>query len=250
MSDDLRARLLRGELLLGTMLSLFSPEVAELLGDAGFDWLFVDGEHGPFDARELLDVLRAAGRTPCLVRTPPRHDAAIARALDAGAAGVIVPQVHSGAQAAAVAALAHYPPAGIRGAGVTRANGYGRRAREILASANDTTVVVVQAESAGAVEDIDAIARAPGVDAVLVGPNDLAASLGYPGGTDHPAVRAAIVRVIDACRAASRPVGIFGMSADAVRPWVEQGATLVVAGVDAVMLGDAARGMLAALPKR
>jgi 2-keto-3-deoxy-L-rhamnonate aldolase RhmA len=250
MHSDLRARLLRGDMLLGTLLSLPSPEIAELLGEVGFDWLFVDGEHGPFDAAELVAMLRAAGSTPCLVRTPPQNDAAIARALDAGAAGIIVPQVHSASHAAHVAAVAHYPPAGTRGVGVTRASGYGQRIREYVASANDTIVVVVQAESAQAVEDIEAIARAPGVDAVLIGPNDLAASLGHPGRTDHPEVRAAIERVIDVCRAAARPVGIFGLNAESVRPWMERGATLVVAGVDAVLLGGAARGVLTALRER
>jgi len=246
-TQDLRARLLRGDLLLGTLLSFPSPEVAELLGDIGFDWLFVDGEHGPFDARELLAVMRAAGRTPCLVRVPPQHDAAIARALDAGAAGIIAPQVHSAAQAAHVAALAHYPPAGKRGVGIARASGYGRRIRDYVAGANEVITVVVQAESAQAVDDIEAIALVPGVDAVLVGPNDLAASLGHPGRSDHPAVRAAIERIVDVCTAASRQVGIFGMNAEAVQPWIERGATLVVAGVDAVMLGNAAQGMLTAL---
>jgi 2-keto-3-deoxy-L-rhamnonate aldolase RhmA len=250
MHSDLRARLLRGDVLLGTLLSLPSPEIAELLGEVGFDWLFVDGEHGPFDAAELIAVLRAAGSTPCLVRTPPQDNAAIARALDAGAAGIIVPQVHSASHAAHVAALAHYPPAGTRGVGVTRASGYGQRIREYAASANDAIVVVVQAESAQAVEDIEAMARVPGVDAVLIGPNDLAASLGHPGRTDHPVVRAAIERVIDVCRAATRPVGIFGLNAESVRPWMERGATLVVAGVDAVLLGGAARGVLTALRER
>src|SRR5919107_4252089 len=114
MSGEFRARLLRGEPLYGTMLSIPSPDVAEVLAGAGYDWLFVDGEHGLFEARDLAAVFRAAAAVPCLVRTPPHNDAAIARALDAGAAGVIVPQVHSAAEAAHVASLAHYPPAGVR----------------------------------------------------------------------------------------------------------------------------------------
>lgn len=242
-----RARLLGGETLVGTLLAIPSPEVTEIVARAGFDWLFVDGEHGPFGARELLATLRAAGTTPCLVRTPVGDDAAIGRALDAGAAGVIVPQVHDAEQAARVAALAHYPPAGARGVGVTRSGGYGGRGAAELAAANDATVVVVQAESARAVEQVDAIVRAPGVDAVLVGPNDLAASLGHPGRMDHPEVQRAIARVIDACRAAGRAAGIFGASAAAVRPWVERGARLVVAGVDALLLGEGARALRASL---
>ena len=219
MIADLRTRLLQGEPLFGTLISLPSAEVVATLAAMGFDWLFLDGEHGPIEPRTLRQMLRAAGSTPCLVRTPSGDDAAVGQALDAGAAGVIIPQVHDGAQAARVAALA----------------------------ANRETIVVVQAESASAVQCIDAMARAPGVDAVLVGPNDLAASLGHPGAIDHPEVRAAIGRVFAACRAAARPVGIFGIDAAAARPWVEQGATLVVVGVDTVLLRQSARALLVAL---
>jgi 2-keto-3-deoxy-L-rhamnonate aldolase RhmA len=245
--QDFRARLLRGEPLFGTLVSLPSPEIVEVLSAVGFDWLFVDAEHGPFDAHTLTAMVRAAGETPCLVRTPPRDDAAIARALDAGAAGVVVPQVHDADDAAHVTALAHYPPTGVRGIGVTRANAYGRRAREYLATANDLVSVVVQAESALALANIDAIARVPGVDAVLVGPNDLAANLGHPGRVDAPEVRDAIGLILDACRVAGRRAGIFGLTADSVHPWFGRGASLVVAGADAVLLGDAARQLRAAL---
>lgn len=243
----LRDRLLAGEPVHGTLVALPSPDVVELLAGSGFDWLFLDGEHAPFGPAELAACLRAAGATPCLVRVPPNDDAAVGRALDLGAAGVIVPQVHDAAQAARVAALAHYPPAGVRGAGVARATGYGRTVREALATANGRVLVVVQAESAAAVANVEAIARAPGVDAVLVGPNDLAASLGHPGEVAHPEVQAAIGRVVDACRAAGRPVGIFGATAGAVRPWIARGATLVVAGADALLLDAAARALRAEL---
>jgi 2-dehydro-3-deoxyglucarate aldolase len=244
---DFRARLLRGDTLYGTLLAIPSPDVAEIVAAAGFDWLFVDGEHGSFDAASLVAVLRAAGDTPCLVRVPPGDEPAVASALDAGAAGVIAPQVHTAAAAARLAVLAHFPPAGVRGVGVTRASGYGGRLGEYLAGAGGRTAVVVQAESAEAVDNIEAIARVPGVDAVFVGPNDLAASLGHPGQLDHPAVTAAIGRVLDACRAAGRRAGIFGMRPDAVRPWMERGATLVTVGADAVLLGQAARALRAEL---
>lgn len=246
-SRGFRARLLGGEPLLGTLLSLPSAAVAEVLDDVGFDWLFVDGEHGPFDATDVLAVVRAARATPCLVRVPPRTDAAIGRALDAGAAGVIVPQVHDAEMALHAAALCRFPPEGRRGVGITRANGYGRRIREQLAGDDGGAVVVVQAESAEAVEHIEAIARVPGVDAVLIGPNDLAASLGRPGMQQHAEVQRAIARIVDTCLAADRRVGIFGADAGAVRPWVERGATLVVAGADALLLGAAARTLLSTL---
>ncbi len=241
----LRARLMRGETLFGTLLSLPSPDVADLMARIGFDWLFVDGEHGAFDARSLMDVVRAAGRTPCLVRTPVGEDAAIARALDMGAAGVIVPQVHDAAQAARVAALAHHPPEGTRGVGVTRSNGFGHgpSSRGPLAAANDAVTVVVQAESTAALANIGAIARVEGVDAVLVGPNDLAASMGFAGQSGHPQVQEAIGRIVSSCQDAGRAVGIFGASAAAVEPWMARGVTLIVAGVDALLLGAAARAL-------
>lgn len=246
-APSLHARLHRGDTLIGTLLSFPSADVAELLAGIGFDWLFVDGEHGPFDTRALLDVVRASGATPCLVRTPVGDDAAIARALDIGAAGVIVPQVHDAAQAAHVASVAHFPPAGRRGVGVTRAGGYGRQLRPPPGAGGDSVTVVVQAESAAAVADIAAIARVPGIDTVLVGPNDLAASLGYPGQPGHPEVQRAIARVVDGCQAAGRAVGIFGATPAAVRPWMERGVTLIVAGVDALLLGQAARALHDAL---
>lgn len=240
---SLHARLHRGDTLIGTLLSFPSADVAELLAGSGFDWLFVDGEHGPFDTRALVDVVRASGGTPCLVRTPVGDDAAIARALDIGAAGVIVPQVHDAAQAEHVASVAHYPPAGRRGVGVTRSGGYGRQIPAPPGAGGDAVTVVVQAESAAAVADIAAIARVVGIDAVLVGPNDLAASLGYPGQPGHPAVQQAIGQVVDGCQAAGRAVGIFGATAAAVQPWMARGVTLVVAGVDALLLGQAARAL-------
>ncbi len=244
-APTLRARLIRGETLLGTLLSLPSPDVADLMARVGFDWLFVDGEHGAFDARSLMDVVRAAGRTPCLVRTPVGEDVAIARALDMGAAGVIVPQVHNAEHAARVAGLAHYPPVGTRGVGVTRGNyyGYGPSLQNPLTAANDAVTVVVQAESTAALANIAAIARVDGVDAVLVGPNDLAASMGFSGQSGHPQVQEAIGRIVGSCQDAGRAIGIFGASAAAVEPWIQRGVTLIVAGVDALLLGAAARAL-------
>src|SRR5690606_32412767 len=115
---------------------------------------------------------------------------------------------------------------------------------EYLRAANERTCVVVQAEHALAVENIEAIVRVAGVDAVLVGPYDLSASLGRMGDVDHPAVVEAIEHVTQTCLAAGVALGYFGVSADAVRPYVDRGYTLVVAGVDTLLLGGAARSLL------
>jgi 2-keto-3-deoxy-L-rhamnonate aldolase RhmA len=240
-----RERLLRGDLLVGTMITLNAPAVAELMAGIGFDWLFIDAEHGVFEARDLQALLQAAGTTtPGIVRLATLGEAPIKKALDVGAAGIIAPMVNTAAQAAEVVRLAKYAPAGERGVGIARAHGYGLRLAEYVGSANERVAVIVQAEHIEAVRNIEAIVRVPGIDAVLVGPYDLSASLGKLGQVDDPEVRQAIDRVTAACRNAGVQLGIFGVSAAAVKPYIDQGYTLIVAGVDTILLGQAAQGLL------
>lgn len=248
MNDGFRARLRNGERLWGTMLSLPSGAVAEILADAGFDWLFVDAEHGALATSDLLAIMQAASRqVPCVVRVAAPDELPIKAALDLGAAGIIAPQVNTPERAAAVVRSARYAPAGARGVGLARAHGYGMRFAEYIESANERTAVIVQAEHALAVDNIEQIVEVDGVDAVLVGPYDLAASLGRMGQVHDPAVVAAIDHVTETCRAAGMPLGYFGVSADAVRPYVERGYTLIVAGVDTLYLGAGAKRLLTEL---
>jgi 2-dehydro-3-deoxyglucarate aldolase len=245
MTHEFRARLRGGEKLLGTMVTLASAASAEVLAGVGFDWLFIDGEHGPLETRELEAILQAVShRVACIVRVPEAAEVPIKRALDLGAHGIIVPQVNSAEQAADVVRWSRYAPAGARGVGLARAQGYGQSFRDYLSRANDEIAVIVQAEHARAVENIEAIVRVPGVDAVLVGPYDLSASLGKMGQLDDPAVVAAIGRVTDVCRAAGIPLGYFGVTAAAVAPYVARGYTLIVAGVDTLYLAGGAQAVL------
>lgn len=238
-----RQRLKEHEMLVGTVVTLAAPEVAEVLSAAGFDWLFIDAEHSPLDASAVQHMLQGAGSTPCLVRLARGDEVSIKKALDAGATGIIVPLVNSAEQAAQMVSWAKYAPLGTRGVGVGRAHGYGFAFQEYVSRANDETVVVVQAEHIDAVNNIEAIVQVPGVDAVLIGPYDLSASLGRLGEVTHPDVVAAIDRVTQACRTAHMPLGIFGLTPDAVRPYIERGYTLLAVSVDTVLLGTAAREM-------
>lgn len=248
MDHDFRARLRRGDRLIGTMVTLPSPEVAEVLAGIGFDWLFLDAEHGLLGTRDLQALLQAAGAgMPGVVRVAAAAEVPNKKALDIGAAGVIVPQVNSAAQAEQVVRLARYSPLGTRGVGVARAQGYGQRLREYLASANDQVSVIVQVEHIDAVNQIEAIAGVDGIDAVLVGPYDLSASLGRLGDVAHPDVQAAVEQVTRVCHAAGVRLGIFGVSAAAIQPYVARGYTLVVAGVDTLLLAQAAQGILGQL---
>jgi 2-dehydro-3-deoxyglucarate aldolase len=242
-----RQRLKNHELLLGTIVSLASPEVAEVLSAAGFDWLFLDAEHNPLDALEIQRILIGAGSTPCLVRLARGDEVSIKKALDVGAAGIIAPLINSAEQAAEVVRHARYAPLGTRGVGAGRAHGYGLKFQEYVSRANEESVVVVQAEHIDAVNNIEAIVQVPGIDGVLIGPYDLSASLGYIGEVTHPDVVSAIDRVTQACRAVNMPLGIFGMTAEAVRLYIERGYTLLAVSIDTVLLGTAARQMLAHL---
>ncbi|MCA9066581.1 MAG: 2,4-dihydroxyhept-2-ene-1,7-dioic acid aldolase, partial [Planctomycetaceae bacterium] len=229
----------------GTMVTLPTPSTAEILADAGFDWLFLDAEHGSLETPDILRIVQAVGhRIPCVVRVAECNEAAIKRVLDVGADGVIVPQVNSAQQAADVVRYSRYAPEGSRGVGLARAHRYGFGFAEYVASANDRIAVIVQAEHRTAVDNIADIVEVEGVDAVLLGPYDLSASYGKMGQIDDPEVVEGIQRVTDACQQENLPLGYFGITADAVRPWMQKGYTLMIAGVDVLFLGTAARKML------
>lgn len=240
---EFKRRLKAGELLVAPMITIASETIPEVLSGSGFDWFFIDAEHGIFETRDIQNTVRAAGHVPCLVRLASPQPTLVGKTLDTGAAGVIVPMVNTPEQATALVRAAKYPPDGTRGVGLGRAHGNGFRFNEYLSTANDDVVVVLQAEHIDAVDNIEAIVLTPGLDGILVGPYDLSASMGLIGQVDHPDVQAAIARVADSCKKQHIPLGVFGVSADAVRPYVDNGFNLVVAGVDTVMLGQAGRRM-------
>lgn len=245
MHAGFRERLHGGETLYGTLINMPSAGIAEVLAAAGFDWLFIDTEHGAIGTSALLSILQAVDRdVACIVRIPSLDGGAIKRSLDMGAHGIIVPQVETGAEAAEAVRLARYAPDGERGMGLARAHGYGFSFNEYLAAANDQIAVIVQAEAARAVENIEEIAAVKGLDAVFLGPYDLSASLGHPGDIEHPAVVEAIDHVTRACQAAGVPLGYFGVDAKAVAPYVARGYTLICAGIDCLLLGQGAMSLL------
>jgi 2-dehydro-3-deoxyglucarate aldolase len=228
-------RLRMGEMLLGTLVTLPSPEVCELLSMCGFDWLFIDLEHGPGSVLDAQRMLQAA-RCPCLVRPQDASDTSLKRVLDIGAAGVIVPNVKNAPEIERIVAACRYPPAGTRPLGTARAHGYGIHSRSYLANANDEVVVVPQIGHIDAVKDIEAIAQVPGVAALLIGVDDLAASLGYPGQPQHGEVGLAIERVRSVCAEAERRVGIYAPTPDQAARWIGAGFTLVAVGSDIAAL--------------
>lgn len=240
MNTTFRQRLQKGELLCGIFATLGIPECGEILAASGFDWICIDTEHAPLSPIHVQRIIQGtAGRCASLVRIASATEVAVKQALDTGANGIIVPLVNSPEDVRRVVNWARYAPEGSRGVGLARAHGYGQNFTQYMQRANRETVVVVQAEQREAVERIQEIADVPGLDAVFVGPYDLSASLGHPGEVGHPEVTGAIKRIFAACRDAGKATGVFGINASAVRPFIEQGFTLVAAGVDVMVLGTA-----------
>ena len=161
--------------------------------------------------------------------------------------GIIVPLVNTAQNAADVVRWAKYSPVGSRGVGLARAQGYGAGFAEYVQRANDEIAVIVQAEHAQAVENIESIVAVDGIDAIQLGPYDLSASMGKLGQITDPEVVAAITRIYSACQQANVRVGSFGITAAAVQADIQRGATMICAGTDSLFLGQAASNMLAAI---
>ena len=155
-----------------------------------------------------------------------------------------MPQINSAEQAAQAVGFAKYPPQGQRGVGITRAQGYGFSFIDTIEQANDEVVVVVQAEHAQAVDNIQAIATTPGVDGVFIGPYDLSASLDKMGRLDDPAVVKAIEHITQTCLTAGVKLGVFTTSAEAAKPYIERGFTLITSGTDTLILGQGGRDIV------
>ena len=244
---NFRQRLLAKETLIGTLISIPSTEIVELCSQIGFDWLFIDAEHGSFGPTEVFTLLQAAHECPCLVRIPGPDEAWIKKVLDAGATGIIVPQINSVEQAHSIVNFAKYPPQGKRGVGLGRAHTYGYKFSSYLENANEQTVIVLQAENQAAVECIDDIAQIAGVDAVLIGPYDLSASLGHTGEIAHANVQAAIKKISQGCKNHNTCLGIFGVCAEDVEPYKAMGFSLLTVGVDTLFVESAATAALSQL---
>jgi 4-hydroxy-2-oxoheptanedioate aldolase len=248
-SNQVKRLLRAGRPAIGTWLGLGSPVVAEQLAHLGFDWLVIDQEHGAIDASLTLSLLQAISTTETvpLVRVPSNEAAHIRRALDAGAYGVVVPMVNTVEEAKRAVRAARYPPQGDRGVGGARPRLYG--GPDYLAHANEEMLVIVQLERLEAVRNVRDILSVQGVDAWLVGPNDLCASLGLPPAneSDAPEFREALAAVRLAARTLGVPGGVHAGSAETARQAMEQGDLLVSVGSDVSFLEFAASGVVRAL---
>jgi 2-keto-3-deoxy-L-rhamnonate aldolase RhmA len=234
----------------GTFVKIPALEIAEIIGETGFDFVVIDTEHALLSVRDvysLVVVYSRMGVAP-LVRITDHGYGDAQRYLDAGAAGILVPHVSNADQAASTMRQLLFPPAGSRGMGyAARAGRWGSLSggvAEYVRAGQEDVARVAMIEERESVEDIDRILATPGVDAVFVGPGDLSLSLGVPGGS--PAVLDAVSTAIAAAVRASVPVGTVVQGAEQARLRVEQGCRFILIGNDTGMLVDAARRTLAA----
>jgi len=243
--NDFRARVRRRDTLIGPLVTLGSPEVAEIFALVGFDWLWIDLEHTPLALERVQQLIQAvAGRAGCVIRVPWNDAVLIKRALDVGCDGIIVPQVRSAEEARQAVAAAKYPPAGVRSVGIARAQQYGMSLQQYVTAANERVAVILQIEHVDAVPNIGDILAVSDVDAVIIGPYDLSASMGRPGQISHPDVAAMVVNLADACNQRGVAWGAFAPDAEAAKSYIGRGATIVTVGTDTMHLWRASRAAL------
>lgn len=222
--------------------------VAEIMADEGFDFLGVDMEHTPTDVEAVYRIVLAAKGTGCdvLVRLPCCDPVLAKQVLDVGAAGIIVPSVNSPGEAARAVAMAKFPPEGTRGASLCRASGFGRQFSEYFAAHNREVLVVIMLEHIAAVRQAEAILATPGLDAVMIGPYDLSASMNLAGQLDHPEVQGAQQAILDACRRQQVAAGIHVVAVDPeeLRGRVAAGFRFIACGIDTLFIRAGCRRML------
>jgi len=250
--NKVKQALKEGKLQLGCAFAqIASPEVARILAHAGFDWTYIDTEHGSFGIETVNQICRAAtdaGLCP-VVRVADMQYALVARALDNGAMGIIFPRVESPELLERAVSWTKFPPEGIRGFGLTPTHVQYEPVTipQIAEHMNANILVVLQIETQRAVEARDELLSVPGIDAVMVGPVDLSISLGVPGDFFHPKMVEAMEKILDSCLAHGVAPGTQTRTVELARFWKEKGMLFLGCGAETGMLLHGARSIVAAL---
>jgi 2-keto-3-deoxy-L-rhamnonate aldolase RhmA len=226
--------------LAGTILTIGAPQVAEMIANAGFDWVLIDMEHSTLSLDSVQVALQVMGnKTIKIVRVPGNDEIWIKRVLDTGCDGILVPMIKNAEEAVRAVNYSKYPTMGKRSVGVTRAHKYGSAFKEYVTTANDSLILMIQIEHVEGVKNIDSILAVSGIDSIFIGPYDLSASMGLMGQVDHPEVRSAIELIKKKCKTSGIPFGIFGISQESLENEINDGCTFPLCGVDASILSGA-----------
>jgi 2-keto-3-deoxy-L-rhamnonate aldolase RhmA len=235
----------------GCWINIFDPVIGELVGHCGYDFAMIDMEHSPASIEGALAMIRAvqSSGAKALVRVPDKHPRWPGRLMDMGADGVMVPMVNNAEEARELALACVYAPQGSRGmaASIVRATGYGNTTAHYLDNYRDTFMLLLQIETATAVDAAEEIAAIDGVDCIFIGPYDLAGSLGNTAQPDHKITRAAIRRIVRAVRSQNKLLASLTTPAVGMKKLLSEGYDLVFSGSDvgmlkALMCSDAEKG--------
>jgi len=246
--NSFKARLKAGETQIGLWLGLGDPSVAELASYAGFDWLVIDGEHGPNGLRDVLAQLRAIGdRCSPVVRVRNDDRAEIKQMLDIGAQTLLVPMIETAEQASEVVRSIRYAPRGARGVGaaLARASAY-NTIPDYLHTAEDELCLLLQVESTNGVDALDDILQVEGVDGIFIGPADLAADMDRLGQPDAPEVQAVVNDTLTRIRSAGQVAGILTSNRSLAAGYQEMGVEFLAVGSDVGVLMGGLKSLRAA----
>lgn len=247
-TNTFKQAIAKGDTQIGLWCSTASSYLAEIAATAGYDWLLIDGEHAPNTAQTLLTQLQAVAPYPAhaVVRPLVGDRALLKQVLDIGAQTVLVPMVDTAEDAREMVAALRYPPRGVRGVGasIARASRWGR-VPNYMAEAEKELCLLVQVESAKALENLDEIIGVEGVDGVFVGPADLSASMGHPDNAGHPEVQAAIERCIRRTCELGKAAGTLAVDREMAKKCIAWGASFVAVAVDTMLFVDALDAALA-----
>lgn len=248
-TDRLQSSLRQKRPIVGFAHTIRDESITEALRGVDLDFLLIDLQHCPATIETLQRTLiaLAPSELSTLVRAPWNDQATIGQILDVGAAGVIVPMVNTAEQARQAVAAARYAPIGTRSWGPRRTALFPGDAATYAREANDNTLIITQVETAEAIENLDAILDVPGLTAVMIGPADLAISLGYGDDRANPAVRDAIQSVLDRCLKRDVPFGFFGPTLEDGLYWLSRGALIVNCSSDSAFVTQEAARVAAAI---
>tara|TARA_B110000503_G_scaffold114484_1_gene172084 strand:- start:6958 stop:7698 length:741 start_codon:yes stop_codon:yes gene_type:complete len=238
---------------IGSWITLNNIAIAEIMADAGFDWLCIDMEHSVIDysdANQLIMAIQGKG-IKAYVRVGENNTRIIKRVLDAGADGIIVPSVNSAEEAQRAVDSFKYPPMGKRGVGLSRAQGYGFDFENYRDNKTKDLKLIVQIEHINAIEELEAIISTPGIDGTFIGPYDLSGSIGKPGQWDHPKVKEALSKYEEIASRSKKYMGyhVIEPNYEFVEEKIIKGYNFIALSLDSLFLGSAARVELNKLKK-
>jgi 2-keto-3-deoxy-L-rhamnonate aldolase RhmA len=244
--NPIRERCAKGESVYGTMIQdVRTPSIGLIMEQAGLDFLFFDMEHGPFDLGVIADMVKVTRLTTCtpFVRVPNDEYHLMARVLDAGARGIMIPRIESKQQVEDIVANTHYPPVGVRGCSAPKGHNdfMPQEMWEFTGQANRENMIILQIEREKAIEDIDDLLSVPGIGGAIMGPNDLALSMGVHEKDYMTVLEPAIQKVLDAAKKYKVPCGIHTGNLEWLIEWNKRGMQLIMYSNDIVFLRNGAK---------